>query len=239
MKLVRLIIPVLALTGLIFSCAPSRFVKPLEKGEHAVQASLGGPVVNVPGVAQMPIPFTSVMYGHGITDNTTVFGGIHTTAAMFGVIQTEIGATRSLLSDTLDYGVSVSPGVTVATDIWENNWKVWPHIDANFYWKYGKKFNKQVDNLNVEDNVESNYFYVGVSNWFELSAERAHGEPQPHRWIWNPHIGHTFVRDRWLYSMEFKVLAPTADNERVVTDYARLTGSSGGMGIYIGVSYKF
>jgi hypothetical protein len=222
-----------------FSCTPSRFVKPLEKGEHAVQGTFGGPVINVPGVALMPIPFTSIGYGFGIDDKTTVYGGFHTTASAFGVMQMDMGVTRSLLNDSLDYGVSISPGFTAAMDIWENNTKFWPTLDANFYWKYGKKFNPQVDRLDAENYEKGNFFYFGFSNWFELQRTRAHGEPQPHFWIFNPHVGHTFVKKNWLYTMEFKFLAPNVSNERVVTDYAKIFGNRGAMGIYLGVSYKF
>ena len=61
--------------SVFYSCAPSRFVQPLEKDEKAITASLGGPLTQIPGVATIPIPHTNITYGQGITDKITVFGG--------------------------------------------------------------------------------------------------------------------------------------------------------------------
>jgi hypothetical protein len=52
------------------SCAPSRIVKPLEKGEQSLTANLGGPLIKF-GSAPIPIPLTSVMYARGISNKTT------------------------------------------------------------------------------------------------------------------------------------------------------------------------
>lgn len=66
------------------ACAPSRYVKPLEHKQHAVSGSFGGPMATIPGVATIPIPFTSLGYGYGLKPKTTVYANWYTTAAVFG-----------------------------------------------------------------------------------------------------------------------------------------------------------
>lgn len=50
---------ILFLNVLIFSfgCAPTRYVKPLEKGEHSVNTHFGGPITKVPGGEHETTPF--------------------------------------------------------------------------------------------------------------------------------------------------------------------------------------
>ena len=96
-------------TLLIMSCAPSRFVEPLNKGDLSVGANFGGAVIEFAG-APIPLPLTSVEVGYGIDTNLTLHGGWHTTAAFFGNAQIDAGVTYQFL-DQNKYipNVSVSP----------------------------------------------------------------------------------------------------------------------------------
>ncbi|MBK9319173.1 MAG: hypothetical protein IPM91_10340 [Bacteroidetes bacterium] len=49
----------------ISSCAPQRFVKPLEKQQQAVNASLGGVLFDYNGTT-IPMPFLTLAYGYGL-----------------------------------------------------------------------------------------------------------------------------------------------------------------------------
>ena len=94
---------------ILVSCSPSRHVVPLKKREQAIAISVGGPIVNIPGIATMPVPLSSITYGRGLTNNTTVFGTWHTTAAVYGVAQFDIGATHSLWrKDNDKMGISLT-----------------------------------------------------------------------------------------------------------------------------------
>jgi hypothetical protein len=55
------------------NCAPSRFVKPLAKKQQAASFSFGGPIIKFAG-APIPIPFTTLAYGYGLTNKITGFG---------------------------------------------------------------------------------------------------------------------------------------------------------------------
>ena len=111
----------------------------------------------------------------------------------------------------------------MAFDKWENNLRCWPELDLNAYWHYKQK---------------RHFLYVGVSNWFDLTGKKAHDQEQSVHWVFNPHLGHTLVRDKWNYNVEVKYLSPTTSRLPNVVEF-RGIGNSGGVGMYISVSRKF
>jgi len=63
----------------ISACAPAQFVEPIPKEHVNLTAALGGPLFDFAGTT-IPMPLSSLAAGYGLTDNTTLFGGIHGTA---------------------------------------------------------------------------------------------------------------------------------------------------------------
>ena len=61
---------------IISSCAPSRFVEPLKKGQHAVALDVGGPLIEFGGLI-IPTPLSSISYGYGIDSTKTVLRKFH------------------------------------------------------------------------------------------------------------------------------------------------------------------
>lgn len=236
----RRFIAFVLLITLCFSCGPSRHVVPLRKREQAVSVSLGGPVVKVPGVAILPVPFSSVTYGRGLTNNTTVYGTWFSTAAVFGVAQFDIGVTQSLWRKEGDVmGISATPAINFARDVFEKNSKLWPQLDANFYWKYQKKFFSQDDVVMGRNTDIRNFVYGGFGSWFELSNKRVHDLDQPNRVIPIIQLGHDLRWKRWSFITEIKFIAPFTSNENIVLDYKSLTGNNGATGIYFGLTKRF
>lgn len=219
-KMFKRLIYILAIS-IFAACAPSRFVKPLNKGERALNASLGGPLIGFANTT-IPIPFTTIVYGYGLKQNFTLFGSIHTTSLLFGVFQTDVGCVTSLYkNDSMGIGFTASPIINFAIDKWDGNKKVWPQLDINFY----KEFKK-------------NRFYIGMANWFELSSTKAHAETQQTHWLLNPHVGYSFCQPKWIFNLELKILAPTIDRLPNVVDYKGF-GNKGATGIYFSVTRKF
>ena len=222
MKRLGFIFIVLA-AAYITSCAPSRFVKPLAKGEKAVAVTFGGPLIGFGG-SVIPVPLTSVYGGYGFNDRITFFGSLHTTSIPFGVFQTDIGVTYSLWTkDSLRTGLSVSPALNIAAN--RSDLKLWPAIDLNYYQSFGKKYS---------------YWYAGVSNWFELSSRKAHNEVQKEHWLFSPQAGIVFSKkNKWAHQVEIKVLGLNRSNEDIVVDYRTPFGNRGAMGIYYSAIRKF
>lgn len=218
------------------SCAPSRYVKPLEHKQHAISGSLGGPMATIPGVATMPLPFTSLGYAYGLKPKTTIYSNWYTTAAIFGVIQFDAGVTQGLWkNETETMGISMSPSVNFYTDLFEHNTRFYPQLDANFYYDY---WHKTKETSKGKQKVKTNNFYIGFSNWFDLKRTKAHNQPQTNHLIFNPQIGHNFERNKWNCTVEVKLLAPYKSNQDIVMDYVSPFGKRGAIGLYFGITYK-
>ena len=208
------------------SCMPTRMIKPLKKGEKSIGAHFGGPMINFSG-APIPVPFTSVTGATGIKNNLTAFGSIHTTSALFGVAQIDLGVLKQIYqSKDSTFGITTSPQLNLSIDRWEGNFKVWPVLDINAYWHYDIKNN-------------NHFVYSGITNWFELANTRAHNEPQPNFWLPAINLGHQFTKEKVDYFIETKYMAPFNRNHETVVDYLKPFGKKGVVGVYFGFRKKF
>jgi len=211
-------------TLLLFaSCAPARFVEPLQKKEIAVGANFGGPVISQG--ATIPIPLTALEVGYGLDTNFTIHGGLHTSALLFGNLQIDAGLTYKLF-DQKKYvpNISVNPGFNFIYNFENKVSKFWPTLDVNAYWNYGKR---------------NSYLYFGFNNMFELSKTMAHEQKQKQRWLFSPQIGHVLKtkKENWQFTAELKFLALNQDNSYAFLPYKSLTGSYGATGFYLGLRY--
>jgi len=218
---------VLLIQIVVFSCAPSRFVDPLPKGETQIGCSLGGPMQNLFGLT-IPTPYSNVVIGHGLKDDITLYGGLHTTALIFNTFQTDIGITKRFYkADSTQLWIpDVSGSFTLNSmlEMKDGAFDLFPQIDINALWKYGKK--------------NRNYLYIGASNWFDLKKFRAHDEVQPNAILFNPHIGSTWQKKNWSLTLEYKVLGLMQSNQDVVVNYAKWHGKYSVPGIFLGVTKK-
>lgn len=225
---------------MLSACGPARFVEPLSKNENAIGIDLGGPMVKVPGIATMPIPFSSITYGRGVSNKLTIHGSWYTTAAVFGVAQIGGGATYGAWkSKNQKHGASAMLGFNTAIDVFENNFKFWPQLDAHYYFKYNFRSLTQDDLLNKGGRPSANMLYVGIGSWYELSSVKAHGEKQETVVVPMLNLGHDLNWKKWTFKTELKLLAPFSSNEDIVIDYISLTGKKGATGLYFGLIRRF
>ena len=214
---------ILAALLFITACAPTRFVKPLEQGEHAISFNTGGALIGF-GKATIPIPLSALTYGYGFNNTTTFFGSLHTTSLLFGVFQTELGLVKGLRSQNgLWPGISTNWVINTAIDRWEGNFRFWPQIDANAYWEVTPK---------------KHLLYVGLCNWFETRPYRSYDEKPSQYWIVTPQMGFRYTKSKFQYGFETKWIAPNVKNLPNVIDYKGINGN-GAIGLYLSVGYKF
>lgn len=207
----------------VYSCSPVKYIKPLERKQHALTATLGGPLIGFANTT-IPIPFINANYGYGIDSTLTAFVSTNITSALYGNFQMELGTTKQLLNQKKYFpAISVTP---VANIIYRNTnaYKFYPQLAVNAFWEYGQR---------------KNMLYVSFDNWFELSEKRAFGNEQQNHWIFMPSLGHTFAGKHWGLSVEAKVIAPNVSNEKLVVDYKTPLNTKGALGVYIGYIYKF
>ena len=218
----KILYPIL-LVLLLQCCAPSRYVKPLTKKQSAVSFSFGGPLIKFSG-APIPIPFTTLGYGYGITDNVTAYGNLHTTSALFGNAQADLGTTFSIYKKENAFGITASPALQLAYNVRNaTGFRVWPSADINAYFHLTKK---------------PSYLYAGVNSWFEFSKVKAHDQPQQKHVLPNLQIGYVVVKTKWQHQFEFKYLGIGIPNLPGVVDYIGVSGK-GSLGIYYSLVRKF
>jgi hypothetical protein len=207
----------------IASCAPMRFVKPLEKKQHAANLAFGGSLIEYQS-STIPVPFLTANYGYGIDSGLTGFAALNITSALFGNLHLSVGATKQLVKQKRYLpALSVTPAVDfIYRD--KNAAKLYPQAAVNFFWEYGRK---------------KNLLYAGVDNWLEPASKKAYGKKQENHWIAMPAIGHAFCGKKGSFTTEARVIAPDLSNEKLVVEYKTPFGSNGAFGVYIGYTRKF
>lgn len=205
------------------ACVPSRYVKPLAKNQKAIAFSFGGPLIKFSG-APIPIPFTTLGYAHGITDNITAFGNLHSTSLLFGNAHADVGATFNLYKKENKFGITASPALQLAYNVRNTSGaRFWPTTDLNAYFHFSEK---------------PSYVYAGMNAWFELSKLKAHGQIQQRHVIPNLHIGYTLVNIKWQHQFEIKYLGIGIPNLPGVVDYIGIS-HKGSFGVYYSLVRKF
>jgi hypothetical protein len=222
---------------ILWSCAPARFVEPLQKGQQVLTGHFGGPIAKVPGIGAIPIPFTSIGYGRGLTDQTTIMGAIQTTSLVFGVGQFELGVSKRLWN-TDRMGLSGQLNTNILFDFYTGANRIWPQLDANYYFKYGRQWRPDQLELSKVYHQNYNFVYAGISNWFDFYRVESQGRPNEQLWIPSLQFGHQWIRPKWSYQAELKILAPLASNENIVVPYPSLLQNSGALGLYFGITYS-
>lgn len=207
------------------ACTVQQVVKPLEKGKKQVSGNFGGPLIGFAGTT-IPIPLTSIGYAQGISDSITLHANLQLTSIAYKNIHLNTGATYGLLKPNgWKPGISTSVSANILTDVRIGNWSVYPQIDINSYWDYNNHF-----------------MYFGLTNWIELSGNKAHNEEQQKRMLTGIQFGNTWNTNKWSYSIESKWLAPTRNTEDLTINYKTYRFNNepkGAVGIYFGLARKF
>jgi len=214
---------IIIIIGLLWSCAPTRFVKPLEKDQKAVGFNFGGPMIKFGGL-KIPIPYTSVYAGYGWKEKTTLHGGFHITAVAYKTLQFDFGITQSLLNQKGKIpGISVNGTVNLMTSLRDGATRIYPQLEANAYWEYSE--NKWMT-------------YIGTSNWIDLN-KNARKTPENHQYFLpNFHIGQSYRWKRMALSLEYKYLVPDNENQNSIVDFV-VINNKGANGIYLSLKKTF
>lgn len=212
------------LVGLVSAgCKATRVIKPLEKGEKQVSASVGGPGI-IFGGAPIPLPLSSVNYAHGIDTGMTLVAGGHFTSALFGVAQMDVGLGISAFkSETEKFGLTVTPGLNLFYDFNENNSRIYPQIEGTCWWQYSEK---------------EHLIYGGAGTWIELVKRKAHDQVQTNEFMPWVSLGHQFNLEKWSYLTELKYIGFQQNTGSVVVNYIS-PANQGTVGLYLGISRRF
>jgi len=81
----------------LIECGSVATVRPLEPDERALAFSIGGPVATLPGIADVPLPYSVLRYRWGIIDDLEAHVGLHPTMLAFGTIGMDFGLSYEFL----------------------------------------------------------------------------------------------------------------------------------------------
>jgi hypothetical protein len=83
----------------LLACSTIHGVRPLQKGQVALEGSLGGPITEVYD-APIPLPISTVGAAYGLDGRTDLHAALHTSAlAVFGLGGLDVGVSRQLWGD--------------------------------------------------------------------------------------------------------------------------------------------
>lgn len=212
----------LAMAIALAACAPSRYVRPLEKDELAISGSLGGPLFENFG-APIPVPFATVSAGYGIGERLTGFAGLNLTSLAFANVQLDLGVNRLLLeAQGARPGISIAPAANLVVGLREGDIRLWPSLDANAFWEYGER---------------KSHVYAGLGAWFVLAGTRSGGADQPQNVLPNFQLGHVLAGKKWDFQVELKWSNLAANNEDGTVDWTGI-GGQGAVGVFFGISKR-
>ncbi len=216
-------ITIIVIVAMIWSCAPTRFVKPLEKDQKSVGFNFGGPLIKFGGL-KIPIPYTSIYAGYGWKEKSTLHGGFHLTALAYKTLQFDFGITQSLFNQKGKIpGISANGTINLMTSLRDGATRVYPQLEANAFWEYSE--NKWMT-------------YIGTSNWIDLN-KNARKSPENHQYILPTfHIGQSYRWKRMDLSLEYKYLVPGNENQNSIVDFVVVT-NKGANGIYLSLKKTF
>jgi hypothetical protein len=215
----------LFILGMIFlagSCAPVRFVKPLEKHESAIGFNAGGPLIHFAGTI-LPVPFSSVYYGYGISEKGTISAGWHSTALLYENLQFDLAYTHQLFSRDQGPGMSITPGSQFILGLRESDFRFYPSVDISLFYEYAR---------------DRHMSYISLNNWFDPHPGKITAGSEYRLWRPSPGLGHLVRFDRWEVGLEYKYLGINLENTRTVVNYVNGL-ETGAHGIYLQFFRKF
>jgi hypothetical protein len=123
-----------------FSCAAYTDLEPVGKGQRAVTASLGGPVIKAFGL-HIPTPYLATGAVYGLDDNINVSGAFHFTSLAYGILGIDPALT---FFPMLNYGPQPTLGIRVQMLTFislksgvSDRMRVYPVITPSAAWRLG------------------------------------------------------------------------------------------------------
>jgi len=207
---------ILLAASLCAGCALSHGVRPVGEGTLALDVSVGGPIADYMG-GYKPLPLSSVGVTYGLDDKTNLHGAfLPSTAALFGVVGLEVGASRLLLEQDgaapalMADGSLIAGAGNLAPGLPDGGFQAWTHLSGHASWAYGKA---------------GHLVYTGPEVYVQ---------PAPFAAVSGLGLGHRVQLGRVGLGTELRWLAPFQSNVPPVVEYAGIAGR-GAVSAHIGV----
>jgi len=211
----RLILAALSAVILLAAarCGTVTAVTPLDRGESALSASVGGPVANLNGV-NIPLPYAVARYRYGLTDQAGIYAGVHLLAAGLGVAGLDVGFSYHFLQQR-DWIPTVGAIAGITALIKPGGGEaMFPQLDL-------------VASYRLNDHFTT---YFGSQSMYQLQST-----PNV---VLAPFVGTGWrISDPLSLNLEAKWYAPTEKTEPRIVDYSLPIGNHGAVGLVLGANY--
>ena len=215
MKIVRLSLTCLALM-LASSCAPTKIVKPLDKGQWQLGGTVGRPQIN-----DGSLPILGVYAAKGVSENGTVYGGVQISSALLGSAHVEGGQVKLWREQNgLKPAISWSAGAQALMSTRDYAFRLYPETGVNAYWHRGP----HIVNASANTWIDPTWFLTDYGRGQILAPSFSAGYRFRYRWI--------------EAQVEYKILNPTREILVPQADVPNTLGF-GARGIYWGVALNF
>jgi len=196
-------------------CGTVTAVTPLNRGESAVSASVGGPVANVSGM-NIPMPYAVARYRYGLTDQAGIYAGVHLLAAGLGLVGLDLGFSYHFLEQRGWVPcVGTSAGV-VAFIKPGGEEALFPQLDLVASYRLGNRFTT----------------YFGSQSMYQLQSA-----PNV---VLAPFVGTDWrINDPFSLNLEAKWYAPTEKTSPRNVKYSLPIGNQGAVGFVLGANWTF
>lgn len=175
--------------------------------------SVGGPIAPDHVVTKV-IPYLTVGAMHGITDRTTITGGLHLLTAAMGVAGADLGVARRLGTQN-----GIRPEVTGQAQLYlfagTGGARVFPNFSGTMSWSAGSK----------------TLLYAGTSLTTQFSGDQ--------HWFVSPSAGiQRDMRKRLTMQLEARWMAANVDTERGLLEGESGIGGHGGFAVQLGLQVR-
>lgn len=200
---------------IFFGCGVTQPVRTIDEGKADMIVSFGGPIIPLDGLA-IPVPYLSTGFVYGATDDLSVYGNAHVTAALFKDVGLDGGAVITVMREK-----GVQPELTLNSRIY-------------FFWDVGRANNARIFPMGSliasYATGDLSLFYFGMDNLYQIH--------QPELFI-APLVGYKFPLTNTIDSqVEFKWLAANKDTRHGVFEGVTSIGGNGGAGLFFGFQYR-
>lgn len=214
-KIVRLSTACLALI-LASSCAPTKIVKPLDKGQWQIGGTVGRPQIN-----DGSLPILGTYAAKGVSENCTVYGGVQISSALLGSAHVEGGQVKLWREQNgLQPALSWSTGAQALMSTRDYAFRIYPETGINAYWHRGP----HILNASANTWIDPTWFLTDYGRGQILAPSFSAGYRFRYRWI--------------EAQVEYKILNPTREILVPQADVPNTLGL-GARGIYWGVALNF
>lgn len=195
---------------ILTSCAPTRYVVPLQRKEKAIGIAYGGPVIEDDGVV-MPAPLVSFTYAKGKTNKLTYFGGLQLSPIFDGFYAGEIGALKEWKWwSKRKLGLTTNFVANVMTDNKDGGFNFFPQFDMNLYWHFKSDPHYYCDCPG--DPKWKMFLYTGFQTHYNVVSDYEFTDPFKDDVLFSAHFGYSFGAGKWRLNTELKWIQPWVDN---------------------------